>query len=325
MSKKIFDWVKVHKLLTFNLLVVLFIFFIILKNVFVSTYYNSVDSMDYDRGNAGMSPIAGSINPIAGNMTTPNYSKGLTYEESQEMIPVQDADDSRRVITNSNLSLLVKDVDSTVEDVRQKVIDMGGFMVNTNIRRDAEASSSTIEVRVPSDQLVEFSKYLRTLSVKVVYENITGTDITDQYTDYEERLSSLEAVKERFQEIMDEAETVDEIMNVQNRIFSIQNQIDSIKGQLTYMDRSTATSKVTITISTDELSLPYTPVKSWRPDVIAKNAIRSLISVLRALGTLMIWLVTFTPLIILFIALKVSIKYILKKRKNKKELVKNIK
>ena len=232
MFKKIFNWVKVHKLLTFNLLVVLFILFIILKNVFPSiVYYDSSDSTDYGREGIGMAPIAGSISPADKKSSSSNYLQGLNYGENQEKAPVQNSDESRKVITNSNLSLLVKDVDNTVENVRKKVIDMGGFMVNTNIRRDAEASSSTIEVRVPSDQLVDFSKYLRTLSVKVVYENITGTDITDQYTDYEERLRSLESIKERFQEIMDEAETVDEIMNVQNRIFNIQSQIDSIKGQ----------------------------------------------------------------------------------------------
>lgn len=321
MIKKIFGWVKTHKLLTFNIIVVIFLLLPVLfrsisRNLIHPYGVESFTSYDSISGMA----------PLAGNMVSTEYSKGgMTYEEYAEPTLLQDTDGTRKVITNSSLSLLVKDVDSTVENIRQEVIGMGGFMVNTNIRRDAEASSSTLEVRIPSDQLVDFSKYLRTLSVKVVYENITGTDITDQYTDYEERLSSLEAIKERLQEIMDEAETVDEIMGVQNRIFSIQNQIDSIKGQLTYMDRSTSMSKVTITISTDELSLPYTPVKSWRPDVIAKNAMRSLISVFRAIGSVLIWLTVFLPLIVLFIVVKVAIKYLLRKKKAKKEQIKNIK
>jgi len=237
-------------------------------------------------------------------------SSDISYENMTDEVSIS----NRKVVTNTNFSLHVKNVDDTVENIRKKTSEMGGFMVNTDIRRDEAASSSNLQVRISSDQLVEFSKYLKTLAVKVVYENISGNDITDQYVDYEEKLRSLESVKARFEEIMDEAETVDEIMNVQNRIFSIQSQIDSIKGQITYMDRSAATSLVSISISTDELSLPYTPVKSWRPDVIMKEAIRAMISVLRAMGTVGIWLIAFIPLIILLIALKMSIKYLFRKR-----------
>ncbi len=138
--------------------------------------------------------------------------------------------ESRKVVTNTNFSLHVKNVDNAIENIRQKTVEMGGFMVNTNIRRDVEDSSAVVEVRIPSDQLTEFSNYLKTLAVKVVYENVVGKDITDQYVNYEERLRSLESTKARFEEIMERAETVDEIMNVQSKILNIQNQIDSIKS-----------------------------------------------------------------------------------------------
>ncbi|MBW6441643.1 DUF4349 domain-containing protein [Patescibacteria group bacterium] len=317
MISKIFNWVKTHKLLTFNILVFLPLFLFIVFIFVVRTLL--VGSSRMSTGGYGGSEGIGFNAPITGSVSrAPSFSlDALDTYKSSESISNQVAQEDRKVITNSNLSLLVTNVDDVVDNIRQRTIGMGGFMVNTNIRRDAEASSATIEVRVPSDQLVEFSKYLRTLAVKVVYENINGRDITDQYTDYEERLASLESVKERLETIMEEAETVDEILNVQNRIFNIQNQIDSIKGQLTYMDRSTTTSKVTITISTDELSLPYTPVKSWRPDVISKRAIRSLISVVRAIGTVGIWTLFFLPLVLFFITIKITIKYLFRNRKNR--------
>lgn len=312
MFKKIKEWVKTHKMFAFNIVaVVIILFFLFSRNTRMAG-----DRYAYD----SISPQLMSA-PIVGGSLSKSYSgnRAPAYESVSNEIPQED----RMVITNSSFSLHVKNVDNTVENIRQKTLGIGGFMVDTNIRRDAEASSARIEVRVPSDQLVEFSKYLKTLAVKVVYENITGTDITDQYVDYEERLSSLEGIKARFEEIMEEAETVDEILRVQRNIQDIQNQIDSIKGQLTYMDRSTATSKVTIILSTDVLSLPYTPVKSWRPDVVYKEAIRSLISVFRSIATLMIWLLVFLPLVLFLIAIKITFKYLL--RSWRRERVKDIK
>lgn len=310
MFNKIKEWAKTHKMFTFNIVVVVIIFLLLFSGNIRRVGYNMVGNKGYNIGSmydASYAPAPLSYSGIQGNA---KYSSDINYESMPNEVNVS----NRKVITNTNFSLHVKNVDDTVENIRKKTSEMGGFMVNTDIRRDEAASSSNLQVRVPSDQLVEFSKYLKTLAVKVVYENISGNDITDQYVDYEEKLSSLESVKARFEEIMEKAETVNEIMDVQNRILNIQNQIDSVKGQIKYMDRSTSTSLVSISISTDELSLPYTPVKSWRPDVIMKEAVRAMISVLRFMGTVGIWFIAFIPLIILLIALKIAIKYLFRKR-----------
>ena len=48
--------------------------------------------------------------------------------------------------------------------------------------------------------------------------------------------------------------------------------------------------------------------------MIMKEAIRAMISVLRAMGTIGIWFIAFIPLIILLVALKIAIKYLFRKR-----------
>ena len=310
MFSKIKEWVKTHKMFAFNIVVVLIIFLFLFSRSIRRVGYNMAVSKNSYTGGMYDASYAPTPTAYSGIQEGGRLSSDINYENMSNEVNVS----NRKVVTNTNFSLHVKNVDDTVENIRKKTTEMGGFMVNTDIRRDEAASSSNLQVRIPSDQLVEFSKYLKTLAVKVVYENISGNDITDQYVDYEENLRSLESVKARFEEIMEEAETVDEIMNVQNRILNIQSQIDSIKGQIKYMDRSTATSLVAISISTDELSLPYTPVKSWRPDVIMKEAVRAMVSVLRAMGTVGIWFIAFIPLIVLLIALKIAIKYLFRKR-----------
>jgi len=315
MFNKIKEWAKTHKMFTFNIVVVVIIFLYLFSGSIRRRSYQVASTKDYSTG--GMYDASHELAPpsYSGTQGGGRYSADVSYDNMSNEVNVS----NRKVVTDTNFSLHVKNVDDTVENIRNKTTEMDGFMVNTDIRRDEAASSSNLQVRIPSDKLVEFSKYLKTLAVKVVYENISGNDITDQYVDYEEKLRSLESVKARFEEIMNEAETVDEIMNVQNRILNIQNQIDSVKGQIKYMDRSTATSLVSISISTDELSLPYTPVKSWRPDVIMKEAIRAMITVLRVVGTVGIWFIAFIPLIILLIALKIAIKYLFRKRNTVKK------
>jgi len=311
---KVWNWVKSHKLLTFVIAVVvavgIFISLVFLKFVFGymryggrDTYYSSNDSGYMSMESKGIGSMS-TIAPVMMDIDAPVFLESAGSPGSQE---------ERMITTDSNFALLVKNIDQTVDNIKKETVSMGGFVVDSYIYRydDMPRDDATVEVRVPTEKLDEFSKYLKDLAVRVTFERINGTDITDQYTDYEKKLESLEAVNTRLQEIMNEAKTVEDIMNVQNRIFSIQDQIDSVKGQIDYMKKSAETSRVTISLSTDEVALPYAPKNAWRPEAVFRGAVRALISVVRFIGTIGIWIVVFSPLAILVVA----VRYLLRKRK----------
>ena len=303
MFSKIINWIKTHKLNAFLILVVAFLLFgrgvsTLLKYSNTGVSYDTLyESFPMAISGGGVS--VGSIN---------SKSSLIAPSLSQE----------RKVITNTNFSLLVKSVNVFIDSAKGKVSEFGGFMVDTQIIRDEKAETATLQARIPSNRLEEFSKYVRSISVKVVYENIVGYDITDQYTDYEKRIASLESSILKLESIMDKAVRADDILDIQQKIFQIQDQIDSYKGQLDYMDKSSTTSLVTMTVSTDELGLPYYPVKTWRPDVVFKQAVRSLLSVLISVGTVGIWVAVFAPLVII----AVLIIKLIRRRKVKLNVIK---
>jgi hypothetical protein len=285
MFSKIINWIKTHKLSTFLIVVVAFL----LCGKGASTLLGySARGVSYNS--------YGDAVPMTLNS---GFASGVASLKSAVVAP--SLSQERKVITNTNFSLLVKSVSAFVDSAKLKVTEFGGFMVDTQINRDEKAETATLQARIPSGRLDEFSKYIKSLSVKVVYENIVGYDITDQYTDYVKRIASLESSKALLEAIMLKAVRADDILSIQQSIFQIQDQIDSYKGQLDYMDKSSKTSLVTMTVSTDELGLPYYPVKTWRPDIIFKQAVRSLISVLMSVGTLGIWVAVFAPLVLVII------------------------
>ncbi len=221
---------------------------------------------------------------------------------------------NRKVAIDSNFSLLVKDVTGTVEMIKERTLLMAGYMVNTNINRTEFGENAVLQIRVPSEKIEEMSKYLRSVAVKVVSENVDGRDVTDQYIDIERRLSDLEAQRARMLAILDKATTVNEMLTVQQALDQIQDQIDSYKGQLLYMDGTTKTSKLTIYVSTDELGLPYTPAQSWRPEVIFKQAVRSMLGTLQDAGSFVIWFAVYLPIILGAVGVLLIIKRVFRKR-----------
>jgi len=235
-----------------------------------------------------------------------NATESLPVPQNQT-VPTANVKD-RLVIKESNLSLLVSKVVDTQKKILQKTVEVGGYMVSANLSNPQDTATSTITIRIPAKKLESMLEYLRGVSVKVISENLQGEDVTDQYTDLKAQLDTLNKTKMKFEQIMDKAILVEDILNVQREIISLQSQIDSIKGQQLYYEKSAEMAKVTIYLSTDELNLPYAPSDAWRPGVIFKQAVRSLLEALRNLGSAIIWIAVYAviwlPILLIIIFLR---------------------
>src|SRR3989338_8206716 len=114
-----------------------------------------------------------------------------------------DASESRVVIQESNMSLLVKDVRSIGDQILSYVKNNNGYMVYTSYTRPTESPFASITVRVPTSKLDEALAYFKSLAVKVTSENLVGTDVTEDYTDIEGRLTTLRKTLAKFEDALD--------------------------------------------------------------------------------------------------------------------------
>ncbi len=216
------------------------------------------------------------------------------------------------VVEESNLSLVVDNVRQKVDQVLDYTNQSGGYMISSSLSQPEEAPFATLVVRLPREKLRPALDFLRILSIKVTSENLIGQDVTDQYFDIEERLSTLYKTKAKFEEILNQASKIDDILRVQREIISLQSQIDSLKGQQEYLKKTAENARLTVYLSTDEWSLPYAPEEpGFRPKVIFKQAVRSLVRNIRALGKLSIWVLVYG---LIWLPLLIVIKVIRNKR-----------
>ena len=237
-------------------------------------------------------------------MALPEAGRGISLLPGREVAPSESKE--RLVVKASSLSLVVDDVREASEGVVNNAQEIGGFMVSTSLSKPEEAPFATVIVRVPAEKLSEALDYFRSLAVKVSSENILGHDVTDQYEDIGAKLETLNKTKAKFEEILDKAEKIQDILQVQRELTSLQAQIDSLKGRREYLEKTAKLAKVTVYLSTDELSLPYQPEGAFRPKVIFKQAVRSLVKTLRGIAKLFIWLAVYSPvwgvtLVIIFV------------------------
>lgn len=289
---RFFGWIFSHKLVTLLLLIVLFLLFRPTRGpVPLSLSYRDTDTFS----TTGESVMMGA--PTQMKMMAEDSVRSFPIAPGMDAAPAPGVA-NRMVVENSFMSLQVKNVSESINQIKQQATTAGGYMVESNLSNPHEAANGHITVRVPQEKLDQLLNQFRSLAVKVVSENLQGTDVTDQFVDNEERLRILERNKARMEEIMDQAVEISDITSIQQQLFSIQSQIDSIKGQQNYLEKTTKMSLVTIYLSTDELALPYQPTNSWRPALVFKEAVRSLLTNLQQLGSAAIWIGVYALVII---------------------------
>ncbi len=292
---KLIDWVKTHKAITFLLVVVAFFLFrfyspqypTIMNSAVSPSTFGSVGTME-----AQYDVAAGA----AGNST--GIAKMLPSIPYRQPAPPSDAT-VRMVSKDTSLSLKVDNVAATVEKIDQEATALGGYLIDSNVAIPEGAANGSINVRVPSEKRAQALSAFKSYGVKTVSEFVMGQDVTDQFVDNEERLRILESTKTKFEAILADAKNVTEMLNVQQQLLSLQQQIDAIKGQQKYLEGSAKYSRISVYLSTDELSLPYAPVQSWRPQVVFKEALRSLLMNVRSIGTLLIWGLVYSPVVLI--------------------------
>ncbi len=242
-----------------------------------------------------------SVLPYAGGGGVAMDSISLSAPANKMMVGRESAPSdsaNRLVIQDSSLSLQVKNVAKEVASIETLAKGFGGYLVNSHLSQPESAASGSITVRVPESKRSEAMDAFKNLAAKVVSESISGNDVTDEYVDLDSQLAVLTKTKLKFEEILDKAVRVEDLLNVQQQLTSIQQQIDGIKGQQKYLEQSAKLSRITIYLSTDELALPYAPTNEWRPTVVFKEAVRSMIGSLRGVGSLIIWGVVYVPILI---------------------------
>lgn len=277
MLQNILTWIRGNKLLVVAIIVILYL----LRNstMIRPRSYSNQAYMNLDQAQSG---VAMGVPSLSMSKQAPeSYTAPIQRESVAQGNP-------RMVSRDASMSIVVSKVAETQTQMIMLAEKAGGFMVNASTSSPEESSSGNFTVRVPSDKLTEVMTAYRKMGVKVASEQITGVDITDQYTDIQARLAPLKDTYAQFDQLRREAGTIEEKMNLLSQLQNLQGQIDSLVGQQKYLENTSTTSRITVYLSADEYDLPYAPAGSWRPEVIFKQSVRDLVTTLRGLGT---WLI----------------------------------
>ncbi len=207
----------------------------------------------------------------------------------------------RIVIKNADLSIVVEDPIASMDTIGLMAEEMGGFMVSSNsykttTRSGLEVPNASITVRVPAEKLDEALVRIKALvkdqKLDILNESVSGQDVTSEVTDLESRLRNLQAAENQLLEIMDNADTTEDVINIFRELTSIREEIEVLQGQINYYRESASLSAITVYLQAKEALEPIT-IAGWQPGLQAQKALQALVEGGQALINILIWIAIF--------------------------------
>jgi hypothetical protein len=157
----------------------------------------------------------------------------------------------------------------------------------------------------------------------ILSENVTGQDVTKEYTDLKSQLTNLQQAEQQLQKIMDSATKTQDVLDVYNQLVQVRQQIDVLQGQIQYYDQASRLSAISVTIQAEASVAPLT-VGGWQPVGTARDALQALVNSLKFLANAGIWTLIYIVPMLIAIALPIWLFVIIVRalvRRNKKRKV----
>ncbi len=236
-----------------------------------------------------------------------SQERGLAADEL-----VNDADGSK-VQKNGSISFLVEKIDDSVESVKVINSKYSGQITNIYDYGRGNDRVVTITVKVPVADFESYYEEVRDIDGEVTYANISTTDVTEEYIDITSRLKNLKSVETQLVGILEDAESVTDILAVQKELNTVRGDIESYEQRKRYFDSQTDYSYISISFSIDKTGLNISE-DEWKPWGEFKAALNSLVSVLKGFVNMTIWLLVFSPIVLIPVGI---VLYIVKRKKQK--------
>lgn len=240
---------------------------------------------------------------------------GLTGDTDSTVLP-----EGRKWIITVNMSAETEDLDALMEALNGKISGLGGYVedqdsYNGSMYSSRRYRSASLTVRVPAERVDEFTAEMSGIA-NVVSTNLSREDITLSYVATESRVKALQTEEARLLELMEQAETMADLLEIESRLTDVRYELENRASQLRLYDNRV--DYATIYLSIDEVQ-EYTPVEEptvW--ERISGGFVSSIKGVGNGLLDLLVWVLAKSPYLVILGGVTVGVVVLVKKRKARK-------
>ncbi|MCX6693997.1 MAG: DUF4349 domain-containing protein [Methanomicrobiales archaeon] len=229
---------------------------------------------------------------------------GTSEAEGSDLIKQQ-------IIKTGSLSIEVTNVSNAIDVVKWIADRSGGFVGSMQVTRSSgDRLSASFTVRVPAERFDEAATSIGQLG-KLKSQSFKAEDVTEEFIDLTARRQGYVNLREQYTKVLEKAETVKDILSVQEAIERNQIEIDRIDGRLKYLTSRVDLGTLSVTLQEPE---PVGADEGFSFTPVVNEGIAGFLGVLSAIIVLVIALI---PLAVIGIAVYAVYRWRKQKRESK--------
>ena len=155
---------------------------------------------------------------------------------------------NRKLIKTVNMTVETEDYDGLLNTLDKKIAELGGYTEYFSTQGNSSNRYGSMTIRIPKEKLNTFLEMVEGVS-NITYRQENVEDVTLDYVDVESRKKMLETEQQRLLELLETAESLDDILTIESRLTEVQYELDSKESQLRTYDNQIDYSKVYLDIN----------------------------------------------------------------------------
>ena len=213
------------------------------------------------------------------------------------------AQNDRKLIRTVDMSVETKEYDALLKTLEAEVQSRGGYIESMDSYNGSSYSSyrntrhASLTLRIPKGQLDSFLALVSEVG-NIVRRSDNVEDVTLSYVDMESRRNALRTEQERLLALLEKAETIEDIITIEDRLSSVRYQLESMESRLRTIDNQVDYSTVYMDVSEVQ---ELTPVAERTvPERIADGFMGTLKDIGNGVIEFIIWFLVNIPYLVIW-------------------------
>ena len=230
----------------------------------------------------------------------------------------------RKLIKTVDLSVETEEYDTLLANLEQQIAGLGGYIEYQNQYNGSyysgyqDTRNAYMQIRIPVEHMDEFVVNVgEWTNIRNKEERVE--DVTLQYVDLESRKKALITEQDRLLELLEKAESVEDIISIEARLSDVRYELESMESQLRTLNNQIDYSTINLNIQEVRRLTPTEEKSVW--DKMRNGFVKTIYNIGDDIEYGCIWFVVNIPYFIIWIVIIVIAFFIVrrffKKRKQK--------
>ena len=214
-----------------------------------------------------------------------------------------------KIIYQSDVTVETTVFDETIGKISGLVDSYGGWIESSSVsgsnyyqkaRGTASTRNASYTLRIPSDRFTEIMDSFSELG-NIPFSHIYTENVSTQYYDAQARLKAYTTQETRLLEMMELAESVEDVIIIEDRLTELRYQIESIQSNLNNWDRRVSYSTIYLTVQEVKEYTPEEKVNPTYGEELRKALKDGLKNAGEFLKNLLVFLVEILPVLVILV------------------------